>query len=652
MLSINTNLSSLIAQGSMKSSTSKLNQAIERMTTGFKINHAKDNAANYSISTNMTTKIGSYNVAEDNVAQGLDLLTTAEENLDLIYNHVQRLRDLAEQASNGTYGEQSLNAINAEANALVDEINRIYENAEYNGLKLFKTAPTDMVNPIAAFSLERSSSSAFINAIARRNTTSMTTLASVDGAADLVDGTYSISTAEELEKLATMTNNGLISAGDEFVLADNIDLSAYSNWTPIGNSSEGFAGVFDGNGYTISNLTTSGYDYAGLFGSISSESGTNAKIKNLAITQANVQATDYAGILAGFVRTEDSEVIDSPIIDNCSVDGRVQSDCNAGGLIGMAGVCVVEIKNCYVNADVTGDNDAAGLVNTGFYSCFKVDNCVVDGTVTGKYAGGIVNHDIVTNFSGYDVGLSNSIFLGTVSGTNGAGGVAVELDDSLSGTITNSYYDAEKNPGIEGVGASEFTVANLGKTTSQLAALTPTLKTPTGTSGMENSGAGSGGAGNPGTTPSSPSGNGSCAPEIVYLQIGIGSGEHSQISFNIKFSIDGLEELRNIGLSISPAAYGLRSGASPIGDLTRCDEILNALQEKAVEFGAVQNRLESVLEEITIQRDNLVSSRSTIRDADIAEVSSHYIQQQILQQASATLLATANQSPAIALQLI
>ena len=65
MLSIRTNLSSLIAQNSMKSSTNKLNIAIERMTTGAKINHAKDNAANYSINTNMTTKISAYDIAAD-----------------------------------------------------------------------------------------------------------------------------------------------------------------------------------------------------------------------------------------------------------------------------------------------------------------------------------------------------------------------------------------------------------------------------------------------------------------------------------------------------------------------------------------------------------------------------------------------------------
>ena len=64
MLSINTNLSSIITQNSMKQSTNKLNEAIERMTTGCKINHAKDNAANYSISTNMATKIGAYKEQE------------------------------------------------------------------------------------------------------------------------------------------------------------------------------------------------------------------------------------------------------------------------------------------------------------------------------------------------------------------------------------------------------------------------------------------------------------------------------------------------------------------------------------------------------------------------------------------------------------
>ena len=70
------------------------------------------------------------------------------------------------------------------------------------------------------------------------------------------------------------------------------------------------------------------------------------------------------------------------------------------------------------------------------------------------------------------------------------------------------------------------------------------------------------------------------------------------------------------------------------------DDFINLLSEKQTKLGSVQNRLESVLDEIEIQYENLVSSRSTIKDADIAEVSSQYIQQQILQEASATLLAS------------
>ncbi|MBQ7125883.1 flagellin, partial [bacterium] len=79
-LTINTNISSLIAQKSMKNSTDALNRSIERMTTGFKINHAADNAAGYSIAEIWDTQLSTLDVAASNAAIGADLLTTAEEN--------------------------------------------------------------------------------------------------------------------------------------------------------------------------------------------------------------------------------------------------------------------------------------------------------------------------------------------------------------------------------------------------------------------------------------------------------------------------------------------------------------------------------------------------------------------------------------------
>ena len=143
MLSINTNLSSLIAQNSMKTSTDKLNQAIERMTTGFKINHASDNAANYSISTNMTTQLSAYDVAADNVAMGMDLVSTASDIISQMQDKAARLNALSTQARNGTYGAQSLSALNSEASAIMSEIMRLYSTAEYNDISLFnRTAYT------------------------------------------------------------------------------------------------------------------------------------------------------------------------------------------------------------------------------------------------------------------------------------------------------------------------------------------------------------------------------------------------------------------------------------------------------------------------------------------------------------------------------
>jgi len=135
-LTINTNISSLVAQNNLAKATTSLNKAIERMTTGYKINHAGDNAAGYSIARNWETQLGSLDVAADNAAMGADMMSTLEDHYSLISNHLQRVRDLTEQASNGTYGTSSLNAIKSEITARLEEVDRIASNCEYNGRKM------------------------------------------------------------------------------------------------------------------------------------------------------------------------------------------------------------------------------------------------------------------------------------------------------------------------------------------------------------------------------------------------------------------------------------------------------------------------------------------------------------------------------------
>ena len=144
-ISLVTNVQSLKVQQNLTAATNKLNTAIERMTTGYKINSAKDDAAGYSISAQMEAKLSSYDVAANNAQIGLDMLTTTEENYSLITDHLQRIRDLTEQAANGTYSDDSRAAIKAEIESRLAEIDRIAGSAEYNGM-LLMTGATGQVN--------------------------------------------------------------------------------------------------------------------------------------------------------------------------------------------------------------------------------------------------------------------------------------------------------------------------------------------------------------------------------------------------------------------------------------------------------------------------------------------------------------------------
>ena len=141
-LTINTNLGSLIVQKNLDDATTALNKSIERMTTGYKINSAGDDAAGFAVATKMDTQLSSISVAQDNVAMGASMLSTAESNYDLITTHLQRIRDLTEEAANGTYGQDSIDAIKAEISARWDEIDRIAASTEFNGIKILNGSQT------------------------------------------------------------------------------------------------------------------------------------------------------------------------------------------------------------------------------------------------------------------------------------------------------------------------------------------------------------------------------------------------------------------------------------------------------------------------------------------------------------------------------
>ena len=145
-LTINTNLSSLTCQKYLRSATKGMNSAMEKLSTGFKINSAKDDAAGYAVYTGMEAKVSGYDIIETNAQMGLDMLTTQEGVLDIINDYLQRIRDLTMQAANGTYGSASLNAIALEVTQRMDEINRLCTITDFNDTYLLDGSRTTDIN--------------------------------------------------------------------------------------------------------------------------------------------------------------------------------------------------------------------------------------------------------------------------------------------------------------------------------------------------------------------------------------------------------------------------------------------------------------------------------------------------------------------------
>lgn len=210
MITFNTNLGALIVQSNLKNANIFLNQAIERMTTGYKVNHAKDNAANFSIINNMNTKINSMRVREDNASLGIQLVSTISSGIENITSHLQKIRNLALSAVNETYGNTQLSSLQQELQTRLDEIRRETENCSFENNKIFeKQNPT--------ITRGASNSSLTTTASADKNTT-FDELGITDLNVEVYDSSnskinsYTFDSDDKIDKFLTVLNNSGFSA--------------------------------------------------------------------------------------------------------------------------------------------------------------------------------------------------------------------------------------------------------------------------------------------------------------------------------------------------------------------------------------------------------------------------------------------------------
>lgn len=137
---VNTNVDSIKIQNCLTASINKMSTSMERMSTGLKVNSAKDDAAGTVISARMKVQLDGNKIAQNNIQNGNAMLSTIEGSLDVVEDNLSRIRDLTLQAKNGTYSVDEIQAMQDEVAERIQEIDRICTSSKYSELKVFDDA--------------------------------------------------------------------------------------------------------------------------------------------------------------------------------------------------------------------------------------------------------------------------------------------------------------------------------------------------------------------------------------------------------------------------------------------------------------------------------------------------------------------------------
>ena len=231
---INTNIASLNAQRNLNSSQSSLQTSLQRLSSGLRINSAKDDAAGLAISERFTAQIRGLNQAMRNANDGISFAQTAEGALGEIGNALQRIRELAVQSANDTNSPSDRQAINKEVNALIAEINRIAGSTQFNGQNILDGTMSELVFQVGAnrgqaisvtgVDARGAQLGATVATGATVNTEGLTYPANITVQGVAID----LSSAASLDDVVAAINASYGSTGVQAVRADSVETGALS----------------------------------------------------------------------------------------------------------------------------------------------------------------------------------------------------------------------------------------------------------------------------------------------------------------------------------------------------------------------------------------------------------------------------------------
>lgn len=381
---INTNVASLNAQRNLNRSQGLLNQSLERLSTGLRINSAKDDAAGLAISERFTTQIRGLNQAVRNASDGISLAQTAESALSELTNNLQRIRELAVQSANATNSGSDRSALNAEVQQRIAEVERIANQTSFNGRKVldgtFGTAQFQVganVGETISVNLTTGMRSSQIGQIASATGTAVTASALTDNGLTIAVGTGA---AVSVGASVAGSLNGQ-EADSAYAKARAINNAGVAGLTTTAANSS--TGVFD----TIVGDATNASTYALTINGTAIYSGADNLAAGVSLTAADVaaQVNLYSS------QTGVSASVSGTSLTFTSVDGRntnVVED--VSGLdAGASGTGVAAAQEGIVRGTITM-SAADNIVMTG-------ENAVIGQAATiAKDAGTIENIDVLS----------------------------------------------------------------------------------------------------------------------------------------------------------------------------------------------------------------------------------------------------------------
>ncbi|WP_051303278.1 flagellin [Psychromonas aquimarina] len=645
---INTNIMSLNAQRQLNKSQLTQNEAMERLSSGLRINSAKDDAAGLAIATGMESQIRGINQAVRNANDGISMSQTAEGAMDEMTNILQRMRELSIQAGNDTNSASNRASIQKEVDQLYEELDRISTVTQFNGVNLLDGSGGSTTLQIGANSGETLTFA--IDAV----TTTDLNLNAVSGLGDLNGGRVSGSAPLLNEVAINGVDIGAPASGaaDDIATAINAKQGLTGVIASAYNIVEGGAGI-DGttNGNLVINdvviaatssaqdlVDTINRDVGGVTASLNSEGGlvlSNDTGKAIDIGDSdgslapNPSAADAAAAAASIGLVQDNY---QGYVSLSSSDG---TPVEVG--VGSAGTATVsDVQDFGFNISTGSDVIKGGQVNVN----------VIDGNDGIKING--VELGAVTGTSAADKAFGiNAISAQT--GVTASATTEVKTSVSIAALVTAGDLSIN-GTAISVVGATSLDDVVTAIQGSTLQGVVATADTTTGELVL-----------------TSQSGN-----DIVLAGTGLTAGttrgeitltgqDGQDVTITSTASSQALQEAAFDKLGLTDAGgnsgaigkgLSVNTAANASNSINRIDEALSKISDSRANLGAIQNRLGSTISNLENVSQNLSGAKSRIFDADFAAETSKMSKAQILQQAGTSMLAQANASTQNVLSLL